>query len=479
MRKKILSILMIGVFLLVLLFLMTGCPQHNDSLYGAKVTGDGDGGAIAVYEDVSGGNIYAQKISAEGKTVWGEKGVLLGNTGSQSYTFSNTQVINGAAGGAIVSWYSYAPKALSPEYHVTKLDTDGKTRWQQDFSRVDQLISDGNGGAIIGYTDADGLKLYLNSIDANGNETNPIGNKIAPGVSNNGNLQEWQMVSDNAGGAIIAWVESQYPAGKQPGESQAVNHICVQRIDDKGSLLWGDISGDGTSIYSPPEGSWVQSLQVTDDGTGGAILSWFQSTEIINKGNNSPKTQNWDIFTQKIDGSGNILWQPDGVSLKISETDKQAAPSNPVITSDNSGGAIIAWRDSRDSSANSASVYAQRLDADGNLKWDAGGIKVAMTSVNPRPLIISGDLGGAITVYSSQEDGRILNAQKLDSNGQTLFPQNGITITGDGFVGDSIVSDGQGGMIAAWGVNSNGAYVQKLSANGQLLWGQNGIKLNQ
>ena len=448
MRKKIIPILMAGIFLSVPLFLMTGCPQHNDSLYGAKITGDGDGGAIAVYEDVSGGNIYAQKINTEGKTVWGEKGVLLGNTGSQSYSLSNTQVIYNAAGGTFVSWYSYAPKALSPEFYVTKLDTDGKTTWQQDFSRVDQLISDGNGGAIIGYTDADGLKLYLNSIDANGNETNPIGNKIAPGVSNNGNLQEWQMVSDNAGGAIIAWVESQYPTGKQPGESQAVDRIYAQRIDVTGSLLWGD-NGNGISVYNPPEDSGVQSLQITDDGAGGAILSWFQSTEIINKGNNGQKTQNWDIFSQKIDDNGNVLWQPDGVSLKISETDKQAAPSNPVLTSDNSGGAIIAWRDSRDSGANFASVYAQRLDADGNLKWDAGGIKVAMTSVNPRPLIISGDLGGAIIVYSSQEDGRILNAQKLDGNGHTIFPQNGITITRNGFVSDSIVSDGQGGVIAA------------------------------
>jgi len=175
----------------------------------------------------------------------------------------------------------------------------------------------------------------------------------------------------------------------------------------------------------------------------------------------------------------NLTWQPEGVSLKISETNKQAAPSNPVLTSDNAGGAIIAWRDSRDSGANSASVYAQRLDADGNLKWGAGGIKVSMTSLNPPPLIINGDLGGEIIVYSFQEDGRILNAQKLDNNGQTLFPQNGITITRDGFDSDSIVSDGQGGVIAVWGVNSKGAYAQKLNADGQLLWGQKGIKLNK
>ena len=100
---KFLNIIVI-LFLVVPLFLMTGCPQHNDSLYGVRVTGDGNGGAIAVYEATNGGNIYAQKISADGKTVWGENGVLLGNSGSQTYSYFSFNIIYDGAGGAIVAW---------------------------------------------------------------------------------------------------------------------------------------------------------------------------------------------------------------------------------------------------------------------------------------------------------------------------------------------------------------------------------------
>jgi len=48
--------------------------------YGPKVTGDGTGGAIAVYEDIKGSNqrdFYAQKISPNGDLLWGVEGIRL------------------------------------------------------------------------------------------------------------------------------------------------------------------------------------------------------------------------------------------------------------------------------------------------------------------------------------------------------------------------------------------------------------------
>jgi len=50
MNKKIILITVAAIILLVPVFLMTGCPRHNDSLYGARVAGDGNGGALVVYE---------------------------------------------------------------------------------------------------------------------------------------------------------------------------------------------------------------------------------------------------------------------------------------------------------------------------------------------------------------------------------------------------------------------------------------------
>ena len=66
MRKRTITVIL-AIFILVMpVLLMTACPLHNNSFYGARVTGDGSGGAVAIYEDISGGNIYVQNISSDG-----------------------------------------------------------------------------------------------------------------------------------------------------------------------------------------------------------------------------------------------------------------------------------------------------------------------------------------------------------------------------------------------------------------------------
>lgn len=172
MNKKVILITVAGIILLVPL-LLTGCPQHNDSLYGAKVAGDGNGGAIAVYEATNGGNIYVQKISSDGKTVWGENGVLLGNSGCQTYSYFSFNIIYDGAGGAIVVWPDSSQNKLRPTSHLTRIGTEGNVLWQRDFSYFNQLVSDGSDGAIICYdnplsTNSDNKDLIIVKIDSNG-----------------------------------------------------------------------------------------------------------------------------------------------------------------------------------------------------------------------------------------------------------------------------------------------------------------------
>src|SRR3990172_8080162 len=54
--------------------------------------------------------------------------------------------------------------------------------------------------------------------------------------------------------------------------------------------------------------------------------------------------------------------------------------SSLQIVSDGAGGAIITWHDLRSGSSNS-DIYAQRIDADGNVQWAKDGIPVC-TEVN-------------------------------------------------------------------------------------------------
>ena len=474
--KRLLLIIAAAIILLVPLF-FTGCPQHNDSLYGVRVTGDGNGGAIAVYEATNGGNIYAQKISADGKTVWGENGVLLGNSGSQTYSYFSFNIIYDGAGGAIVAWPDSSQNKLRPTSHVTRIGAEGNTLWQRDFSYFNQLVSDGSGGAIICYdnplsTNGDNKDLITVKIDSNGDYPWGIGGVTVPRHGYQDNTL--QITSDGSGGIIVVWEELHYPSEAKPGEAISKGSIFTQSINSAGNLKWED----GVLVYTTPENTYAESPQIESDSSGGAVIVWHQVYNgRIESG--SPEAQMMDVFVQKVDATGSILWKPNGVPLEINKNAVNALPLEPLTVSDNSGGAIIIWRDSRAAAANSAGVYAQKVVAEGTLKWQAGGTKVSMTSLNPHPLVIGGDSGGAIIVYSFQQDWGTLNAQKLDSNGQKLWPENGISITKGGFAGNSVVSDAQGGLIVAWGVNSSGTYVQRVSAFGRSLWGEKGIKLGK
>lgn len=477
MNKKKILISAVFIFVASFTLIFTGCPQHIDSLYGIKVVGDGTGGAIIVYEDKLGGNIYVQKISPDGKFLWGQDGVLLGRGNKQFYSFQSIHVVSDGSEGAIISWPETISQAtINIVYHISKVDASGQIVWQRDYDHViTLLISDGSGGVIASYS-PDGQTLVLIRIDSSGNlawgEREVL--LSLPGSA-------WQIASDGVGGAVIAWKETQYPSTAEPGTARAIDTLFAQRVDVEGEFLWGNESGNGMLVYKSPENVWIDSIEVTADGLGGVVLTYYQVTEdpTVEPGHR----QTWDIITQRIDAGGSLLWQSEGVPLEITKSNPNAVPMSPELTGDGSGGVIIIWRDTRRDAAGEASVYAQRIDENGNLLWQAGGVKVSSTSLNPHPQIISDNSGGAIISYSFQADGRILRLQKLDGDGNRQWQENGISITEKGFAGYSIAPDGIGGVIIGWGVSrstfgSEKAYVQRVNADGELLWGTDETALN-
>jgi hypothetical protein len=468
---RVLGILASTVLIIPSLLLMTGCPPHNDSLYGVKVTGDGAGGAIALLQDNTSGDVFAQKISPGGEIMWGEKGVFLGESNSQFFNYVSLNVIGDSSGGAIVSWPETTSKQppVTSLYHINKLDSDGRTVWQREFESVGQIISDGSGGVIFDHG-PDEETLFIVKIDASGNfpwGENGVALACSPGA--------WQTASDGAGGAIIIWKESQYPSGVEPGKARATDNLFVERINAKGEFLWGDDRGNGMLVYEFPDEIWIDSLEATEDDTGGVIMAWYQVTE--DSAAESGHQQTWDIVVQKIDAGGDVLWQPGGVPFGITKADTTALPMEPALVQDGAGSAIVIWRDTRHDAQGEASIYAQKIDEDGNLLWQAGGIKVSATSLNPYPKIVSNSPGEAVISYSFNKDWKMLYGQKIDSNGQSIWQDNGVPITENGFSGYSIASDGQGGIIAGWGVAGK-ASIQRVNADGKLLWGEDGIRLN-
>jgi hypothetical protein len=454
-------------------------------MYGVKVTGDDSGGVVAVYEDKLGGNIYAQKISSEGKKEWGEKGVLLGASYSNAYSFSNFDVISDGFGGAIIAWPDSTPDLLRPSRNLTRIDAEGKLLWQHGFIPFDRMIGDSMGGAIIVFDNSAGITIIGNEqealalvrIDLEGGYPWGLQGVAVPRGKYQSNTL--QITPDGSGGVIAVWEEFQYPPEAKPGETISTGRIYAQKINSEGKLDWGD----SVLIYTTPENTFAESPQIAGDGSGGAIVVWHQApVRRIEDG--SPEALIMDVLVQRVDSSGEILWQENGLPLEINKAAGRALPIEPRAVSDNSGGAIIVWRDMRIRTVNMANLYAQRIDASGDVLWQPGGINVSADAINPGHMIVSDGTGGALVSYFFSETRKDLHVQKVGADGKTIWPENGVQVAGGDYSGYSIAPDGQGGVIIGWGVgkgtfSSEKAYVQRVSADGNLLWGEDGIRLNK
>jgi hypothetical protein len=123
----------------------------------------------------------------------------------------------------------------------------------------------------------------------------------------------------------------------------------------------------------------------------------------------------------------------------------------PLLVSDSTGGVIVIWEDLWHGLA---SIYAQKVDADGNIKWWPGGEKVCNIKTNssfwPRMAVSDGS-GGAIVACSYKEaetNRKGLLVQRLGATGRAVW-DNGVVVTESDHDAHVISSDGQGGAIVA------------------------------
>ena len=444
---------------------------------------DGAGGAIAVYEDIKGGNrhdFYVQKISPEGYNLWGNEGVLIGGGYKEFDSFHELHIVGDGSGGAVIAWSAYpsepdwklAPGRRQIPYvtHATRVDSEGNILWQREVRGVDHIISDGAGGVIIA-TDYSHDERTLSVIKIDPEGIFPWEEDGVSIVSHNiYKSNSLGLAGDGTGGAIIIWQELYTEPGPEPHRPKTTNRIFAQRINAEGSLPWGQ---DGVLLYITPEGVYAEEPKVISDGSGGAIGVWMQVPEgKVEDG--SPEALLCDLYAQRVDAQGKVLWTDNGVPLGITKGGG-VFPCNHLIVSDGAGGAIVIWEDLR---KGLMSMYAQKIDAEGKIKWQAGGEEVCYIKTNssfwPRMAVSDGS-GGAIVTFGTR-------AQRIDADGRAMWPGDGVIFTTGGT--HAIACDGYGGAIVAWGsgksmLRSERSYIQRIDPDGNLLWGEDGIRLDR
>lgn len=263
---------------------------------------------------------------------------------------------------------------------------------------------------------------------------------IFPPAISNGAVPS--LVSDANGGAFIAWSGSA--------------DISVQRVDAQGYTKWAQ---NGIVICNQSSSD----ILAVSDGVGGLVITWVDNRD-----------GNYDIYAQRIDSTGNILWTPNGVAISTDVFEQ----NHPKIVSDNTGGAVISWTDQRKGNSD---IYARRINAYGVAQWTTSGVPICIeASEQPyyRTDMVSDGTGGAIITWSDNRNGEFqfdIFAQRIDSAGVIRWFELGNDIcTSPGSYmqrNPKIISDGLGGAIIIWNdERSDGTYAQRINALGDISW---------
>ncbi len=386
------------------------------------------------------------------------------NNGTPICTEINNQMDSAlcpdGVGGAIVTWRDDRVSASDSNIYAQRISAGGVLLWTLDgkpictsdaYQSLPKIVSDGNRGAIITWQDnrTGSDDIYAQKIDSRGNiQWIPNGTPIC-------NLALHQQIpsicSDGEGGAIITWADER---DGPPG-------IYAQRINSSGYTQWLD---NGTAICNI---SYHALPKIVEDGDGGAIIVWEDNRNGLVAGK--------DLYAQRINSSGFMLWKDNGVEICTEFEDQYSVD----ICSDKNGGAIFSWLDFRDSIKD---IYTQKINSTGYIKWNNNGTLICSYGNSQySPRICDDSYEGAIICWYDNRFGDFdIYAQRINSTGTINWTTNGILICNESSTQfyPRICSDQNGGAFITWGdqrYTNTSIFLQQVNGEGQVNFTADGI----
>jgi hypothetical protein len=420
---------------------------------------DGLGGVILTWDHESNGtrDIFAQRIDDAGNVLWTSGGVVICNA---VLTQEDPTIVSDGAGGAIIAWSDYrlSGGAFPDDIYAQRVNASGVVQWAGNGVQVcdaigskqfPQVVTDGAGGAIVAWVDFRlvgffGTDIYAQRINSAGGLQWPTAGMVVCFHLEDQSINDESVVSDGAGGAIIAWTDFRFGPDAD---------LYAQRIDGAGAKQWSPIFGsEGIALTLSPESEMLP--RAISNGAGGAIFAWHDSA-----GN---------VASTELSSAGNSWFGPMPIG--------SGAGPRVGIASDGANGAIITWGD-----AAGTTIYAQRVQSIyGTPLWTAGGVAIHAPTggLQVYPAIASDNAGGAIVAWTDIDaSSRLSVAGRVSSNGALGWPTNGASISGADVKifphFRSIIPDGTGSTIHAWVYGDEGIQVQRINASGA--WGNPGV----
>ncbi len=274
------------------------------------------------------------------------------------------------------------------------------------------------------------------------------------------------IVSDGAGGAIIAFMDTRnnvFTPGAEFDEYLNLD-IYAQRISNAGNLLWNNAGAD---VCTATNAQYLEPYQTNNyaisDGAGGAIVVFDDYPLGVDYPGN--------LYAQKLNSAGIKQWASSGIAVCVASGEQYL--SN--IISDGAQGLVALWTDMR--STPNSRLYAQQINASGTNTWVADGILISGITDNANGGYITGNAGNYIVSWRGQDtvSASKISAQKINSMGALQWAAAGADVytnPNNYSIGEPrvVISD-SGKVIITWEETTNNnlgpdIYARKLNVNG-------------
>jgi len=423
---------------------------------------DGEGSGFLVWTDDRSGNtdLYMQKVDAEGNLLWG-------NTGRPLITAPNSQrdqtLKYDGEGGFFVAWEDYIG-AFESNLSCQHVNADGEKLWgvsgtilcnadeEQTYLKID---TDNEGGIFAiwadfrnyGYSLSD---CYMQHVESDGN-TSWQTNGIMVSGGEDKSIYHFAVASTSDGGAICPYLEG----------GMEFDFLKMQKVDENGNLLFPH----GETIIETIHGG-IQDQRITPMMDENYLVAW---TDYRHTNSSDRK-----IYYQLIDNDGEVMLVDNGLPICDGFSGKQ---EHCEITGTSDGGAVITWWEWRGTV--NMFVYAQKIDAEGNILWNPDGVKVDFREhYQYYQAVCPDDNGGAYVAWRGYEGNypwgtEEIMVQHLDADGRRLYGDYAVVLTNIGEE-DYIVNlfpDGEGGAICVYYLDGiTNIYAARVNPDGTIAW---------
>lgn len=372
------------------------------------LTVDNSGNAVIVFQDIRAlgvNNVFIYKVTPEGTLLWAPDGITMSSDTSTDYMNVSPKVINTADDHSYVAWQRSG--GTNDTIVIHRLSASGMKLWGQDG----MVLSSGAGDC------------------------------------------SWpQLLESDNGDVLVKYFVDSGPYWAP------TRHVYLARYNTEGVLQWNTTVSEAGGVSA-----WNQLFAFEPDGTGGAVLSWYddRNNDTVN-----------EVYMARITGTGAITTVANG-ALVTGNTGHQQY--YPVISVNQAAERVYIFYKETGADQNSYGISRQMMDYTGTRYWGEQGINmIPLGNLVASPLYVYPTYFGITLIYeigdTPNSDTNMLLKTSCFRNDATVFSELPYAVNSSNKYHFSFATHGDEWTVGVWeqGTSANDIYGSRLNRDGSL-----------